>query len=187
VNAPTQPRQPARMRAHLDEVWALELSELAHDIEARVDPGPRPETGLIKYIHRLREHYHEHTPTDLPEHALHKHGKYLSHRYRGILSHLHHLITPKLSRHPRLQNWLHEHPDAELYYHMTERWHEEIEHELRDAIHYWNWVRQHEKLPTGLLHPRLSPFNDRPIAHPWQTISECAMEAMGTLEYELRL
>jgi len=175
------------MGAHMDELWELELSELAHDLDAEVQPGPRPETGLIKYIHRLREHYHAHIPEELPDRSLPKHARYLSHRYRGILSHLNHLVCPRLSRDERVQIWLRQHPDAQSYYRTTQRWHSTIKQELSVSVQYWAWVYKHHRLPHGIFHPRLTPFNQRPIAHPWESISECALEAMGTLEYELRL
>ena len=168
---------------HLDEVWELEMSELAR----RIAPKDRREQGLIKHLHRLHSRYAPgQTPRDLPAPKLHAHAASLDHRFERICAHVEHLVSPGVAKSAKLKHYLRENMETEVYYQSLVGWQQKILAEMQTVCRYWHWVRKHRKLPHRHFPRGLRPYNDLPIVHPFQHVRPETPEAAARIERELR-
>lgn len=172
---------PGRAR-HQDEAWELELAERAHD--ARQAAGFVDEHGLEHYLSSLNKRYKRRTPVELFAPELYMHARYLTHRYKRIRRALEQLTRPRGSRCKIAVHCAQHDTTWRVALRTACESRTELLREMDEAVRYWSWVRQRQRLPSRWA-LRLVRYNSRPIAHPWLSISPASLTALGQLDAEV--
>lgn len=170
--------------AHRDEMWELELAEIAHQREKAAHPEAHH--GLQRHLLQLHQRYSSSTPSDLLIETLPDHAEALVRRYRHVLNHVKHLIHPPHTSTTRLKQHLRSHLDADVYYQSVTHWQRELIAEINESVRYWKWIDAHHRLPRDFAW-WLGQFNHRPIAHPWQTVRPEELAGLAQIQIDVEL
>ncbi len=181
---PPDPQREEEIERHADQLWELELADQVH---GQFEAAHRDhDSRLQHHIRVLRECYGKQTPENYPLDRLISRADQLAHRYRRIARRTLRLIRTDTRDEFLARPCLRECVAWQVYFKSACDARDEIKQEMEESIRYWQWVREHKRLPLRIA-LRLGRFNHRPIAHPWESISASGMEVLGLVEKRLHV